>query len=116
MVVFAVDVAVLVAMIHVHDHTYACVADSHWVTVFTEKAGTGNGPQYDNSDIRTLNLVNPPFDVTKGNYRVLMKWGNGGYAQFTVCISLPITYLRGLCSINASRLTCAGSKRPEYFW
>ena len=52
--------------------------------MFSEKAGTGNGAQYDNSDIRTLNLVKPPFDVKKGNYRVRMEWGSGGWAEFTV--------------------------------
>ena len=59
--------------------------------MFTEKAGTGNGAQYDNSDIRVLNLVDPPFDVTKSNYRVRMEWGsknenNEGWAEFTVDI------------------------------
>ena len=60
-----------------------CTAQG-WTTVFSEKAGTGNGAQYDTSDIRTLNLVKPPFDVKKGNYRVRMEWGNGGWAEFTV--------------------------------
>ena len=57
--------------------------------MFTEEAGTGNTEQDDNSDIRVLNLVNPPFDVTKGNYRVRMEWGsesNAGWAEFTVDI------------------------------
>ena len=55
--------------------------------MFTEDAGTGNSAQDDDSDIRVLNLANPPFDVTKGNYRVRMEWGSGknaGWAQFTV--------------------------------
>ena len=64
-----------------------CTAQG-WTTVFSEKAGTGNGAQYDNSDIRTLNLVKPPFDVKKGNYRVRMEWGNGGWAEFTVSIQI----------------------------
>ena len=55
-----------------------------WTTVFSEQKGTGNGAQFDNSDIRTLNLVKPPFDVTKGNYRVRMEWGSGDWAEFTV--------------------------------
>ena len=52
--------------------------------MFSEQKGTGNGAQFDNSDIRTLNLVKPPFDVTKGNYRVRMEWGSGDWAEFTV--------------------------------
>lgn len=56
-----------------------------WTTVFTEAKGSGNGVKYDNSDLRTLNLVKPPFDVTKGNYFVRMEWGTAkDFAEFKV--------------------------------
>ena len=70
-----------------HLRSRKCLPVSTWTTVFTEEAGTGNGAQYDKTDIRVLHLANPPFDVTKGNYRVRMEWGSGkdaGWAQFTV--------------------------------
>ena len=69
-----------------------------WTTVFSEQKGTGNGAQFDNSDIRTLNLVKPPFDVTKGNYRVRMEWGSGDWAEFTVGVFLDLL----LCVRGAS--------------
>ena len=69
------------------------VAGAAWTTVFSEVIGTGNGAQFDNSDIRTLNLVKPPFDVTKGNYRVRMEWGSGGWSEFTVGLAL-LLYVR----------------------
>ena len=69
--------------------------------MFSEKAGTGNGAQYDNSDIRTLNLVKPPFDVKKGNYRVRMEWGSAGWAEFTVSGGLGQgRHVIGLFDIN----------------
>ena len=71
-----------------------------WTTVFTEKAGTGNGAQYDNTDIRVLNLANPPFDVTKGNYRVRMEWGSGdnaGWVEFTVDLT-QLHVRRSVCN------------------
>ena len=64
-----------------------CTAQE-WTTVFSEKAGTGNDAKYDNSDIRTLNLVKPPFNVKNGNYRVRMEWGSAGWAEFTVSSGL----------------------------
>ena len=68
--------------------------------MFSEQEGTGNGAQFDNSDIRTLNLVKPPFDVTKGNYRVRMEWGSGDWAEFTV----------GVC-FGAACCSASGSQR-----
>ena len=72
--------------------------------MFTEKPGTGNGAQDDDSDIRVLNLVDPPFDVTKGNYRVRMEWGsknntNEGWAEFTVDID-PDACLKMVSAMN----------------
>ena len=72
-----------------------------WTTVFSEQEGTGNGAQFDNSDIRTLNLVQPPFDVTKGNYRVRMEWGSEGWAEFTV----RLVFGTSCCAFMAPRLT-----------
>ena len=72
--------------------------------MFTEEAGTGNGEQHDNSDIRVLHLVDPPFDVTKGNYRVRMEWGsknenNEGWVEFTVDIH-PVACSKAVCAMN----------------
>ena len=63
--------------------------------MFSEQKGTGNGAQFDNSDIRTLNLVKPPFDVTKGNYRVRMEWGAGAFAEFTVSLDMLLYICSG---------------------
>ena len=65
----------------------SCADKCGWKTVFTESKGSGNGAQFDNSDLRTLNLVNPPFNITNGNYKVRMEWGSSTpseYAEFTV--------------------------------
>ena len=89
-----------------------------WTTVFTEDAGTGNGKQHDNSDLRTLNLVTPPFDVTKGNYRVRMEWGSGvnqGWAEFTVDLH-AIAGSKTMCAINSLSLTrCLRSGQGKIF-
>ena len=66
-----------------HDAVYKAPVDP-WVKVFEEAVGSANGDQFDNSDIRTLNLKEPPFDVTKGNYKVRIAWGNGKKQEFTV--------------------------------
>ena len=60
-----------------------------WKIVFEETKGDGNGAQFDNSDIRTLHLLNPPFDVAKGDYSVRLEWNGASgdvvhTAEFTV--------------------------------
>jgi len=58
---------------------------SIWNIVFEEEEGSGNGEKFDNSPLRTLSLSKPPFDLSLGNYRVRMEWGEeGGFAEFTV--------------------------------
>jgi hypothetical protein len=58
---------------------------SIWNIVFEEEEGSGNGVKFDNSPLRTLTLSKPPFDLSLGNYRVRMEWGEeGGFAEFTV--------------------------------
>ena len=76
--------------------------------MFAEDAGTGNGEQDDDSDLRILNLVNPPFDVTKGNYRVRMEWGSGGNAgwvEFTVDVH-AVACSKTMSAMNDFSLAC----------
>merc|ERR1712048_680288 len=56
-----------------------------WTIVFQEEEGSGNGVKFDNHPLRTLSLNKAPFDVSLGNYRVRMEWGEeGAFAEFTV--------------------------------
>jgi len=58
---------------------------SIWNIVFQEEEGSGNGEKFDSSPLRTLTLSKPPFDLSLGNYRVRMEWGEeGAFAEFTV--------------------------------
>ena len=61
------------------------VCTPSWITVLEETAGAGCcARSMDYSAMRTLHLINPPFNVSAGNYRVRMEWGSGSSQEFLV--------------------------------
>eukprot|EP00933_Yihiella_yeosuensis_P081387 TRINITY_DN9499_c0_g1_i2.p1 TRINITY_DN9499_c0_g1~~TRINITY_DN9499_c0_g1_i2.p1 ORF type:complete len:679 (+),score=105.54 TRINITY_DN9499_c0_g1_i2:92-2128(+) len=54
---------------------------SEWRTVFTEREGSGNGDEFDDSNERTLDF--PKFQ-SKAGYEVRIEWGWDQFVEFTV--------------------------------